>query len=148
NMDKYISLMMQALDMGGSNAEKADFYLELANQAAKKGQSGKAREYALQAQKLDPSKAAQVSNFIGMLYFHSGTICVTSDAQKAPVFNYVAYLAAYEMFQKAGNTSMMSKCQAYFPTAGSIHTLGMTGQIGSPIPVGCWIGGTTTLRKR
>ncbi len=148
HQDKYIEYMNQALELGGSTAEKADFYLELANEAAKQGSLNQARNYALQAKDLDPNKTAQAYNFIGLLYYQSGTICTTDDPKKAPVYNYVAYMAAYDMFEKAGNTSMMSKAAQYFPTAANIHTINMTLQIGSQIPVGCWIGGTATLRKR
>lgn len=146
--DKYIQYMNAAFEAGGTPSNKAGFYLELAQEASRKGQVNQARNYARKAMKIDAGKTVQATNFIGMLYYHSGTVCKTNDPEKAPVYNAVAYLAAYEMFEKTGNTTMMAKAQQYFPSAANIHTLGMTGQIGSQIRVGCWIGGTATLRKR
>lgn len=146
--DAYIEQMLRALEMCGNNTEKADFYLELAEESAKKGNLNQARTYAYKAIEYDKSRAAKAYNLIGFLYFNSAGVCTTSDLLKAPVYNSVAYLAAYEMFEKAGNAAMMSSAKQYFPSAENIHQLGMTDQLGARIQVGCWIGGTATLRKK
>ncbi|MDX2305344.1 MAG: hypothetical protein NW226_21215 [Microscillaceae bacterium] len=148
DMDNYVKYMLKSFEYGGAASDKADLYLELANEASKKGQLTQARTQALKALEIDPGKSCEVYNFIGMLYYHSGSQCKSDDPQLAPIYNYVCYLAAYEMFQKCNNSTMMAQAAQYFPTATDIFTLGMTEKIGTQIPVGCWIGGTTTLRKR
>lgn len=143
----FIITMEKAFKYGGTNSDRADLYLSIASKKAKTDYSA-ARAAALQVIQIDPNKASQVYSFIADLYMNSGGQCATADKDKAPVYNTVAYLAAYEMYLKAGNQAGANRAAQYFPTAEAIFTLGITEQIGSQIPVGCWIGGTATLRKR
>jgi len=56
------------------------------------------------------------------------------------------YLAAYDMYAKAGDNSGMGRAKSQFPSITDIFSLGM--KEGDAIDVGCWIGGSTTIRKR
>ncbi|MEJ0054858.1 MAG: hypothetical protein WDN75_03925 [Bacteroidota bacterium] len=56
------------------------------------------------------------------------------------------YLAAYEMYQRAGNSALMSRAKAQFPSKEDIFLLNWL--VGSSQKVGCWIGETVTLKTR
>lgn len=144
NFDKF---MNKAFELGGTPSEKAEFILSQAQEEAKFNKVA-ARATALKAASIDPSKASAAYSLIGYLYMNSGGECVTADKNLAPVYNKVAYLAAYEMFQKAGDGAGMAKAAQYFPSTEDVFTIGMMEKVGSQISVGCWIGGTATLRKK
>ncbi|MCS7004244.1 MAG: tetratricopeptide repeat protein [Cytophagales bacterium] len=122
---------------------KADCLMELAKLAAKKGQKAKAREYAKQAAEADSKSASEAYSFIGNLYLGSGPDCVSPGD---PVKSRAVYLAAYDMFQRAGNTAGMKAAEAQFPSMEDIFTQGRN--LGETIEIGCWVGGTSTLRRR
>lgn len=119
--------------------ELAKVYLSLAASTYNKNE---ARSLALQAAQTDPSLTARAYTIIGNLYMNSYSICATGDQ----VQSRACFLAAYDMYAKAGNASGMARAQQQFPSSEDIFTLGLS--VGSPISVGCWIGGSTTLRTR
>jgi hypothetical protein len=123
--------------------KKAEALMELAKLAKEKGQKSKARAYALKAADAHAGAAADAYTFVGNLYYGSGSDCTTPGDQ---VKSRAVYLAAYDMFQRAGNTASMKSAAQHFPSMEDIFTKGM--KEGESIEVGCWIGGTTTLRKR
>lgn len=131
-----------AVSLTEETDKKADIYLELADLAAKQGQKSKAREYALKAVSTDPSKK-DAYTLIGHLYFRSYEDCKQG---KNIVEDRSVFLAAYEMYQKAGNTSAMQNAKEQFPSAEEIFTYNM--EVGQQIQVGCWIGETVTIQKR
>jgi len=122
---------------------KADCLMELAKIASKKGQKSKARELARQAAEADGKQASESYNFIGNLYLGSGADCNSAGDQ---VKSRAVYLAAYDMFQRAGNSAGMKAAEAQFPSMEDIFTQGR--KVGETIEVGCWVGGSTTLRRR
>lgn len=135
-------LTYKLLELAKNNKEKAKANLAVAKLKRKKGDKIGARKHALEVIKFDPSKTAQMYSFIGELYYNSGTICT----HKNPVLARVAYMAAYWMHQKAGNTKGMAKSKAQCPTKEKAFTYGYAeGQL---IPVGCWIGGKVKLITR
>lgn len=119
--------------------ELAKVYLSLAASTYNKNE---ARSLALQAAQTDPSLASRAYTIIGNLYMNSYSICATGDA----VQSRACFLAAYDMYAKAGNASGMARAQQQFPSKEDIFTLGLG--VGSSVSVGCWIGGSTTLRTR
>ncbi|HAI75447.1 MAG TPA: hypothetical protein DCM08_04305 [Microscillaceae bacterium] len=121
-----------------TNLAKA--YINLGTESKKAGRKDEARNYALKAAEAGLKSEAYI--FIGNLYMTSGGECTNSN----PVLARACYLAAYDAYATAGFAQGMSNAQAQFPTSEDIFTLGM--EVGQSIPVGCWIGGTTVLRKR
>jgi len=123
---------------------KAFHAMELAKTFRIDKKFAEARTYAQKAMQFDQSKSSEVYSFIGDLYMSSSN-CSDGD----PVARAKPYFAAYDMYQKAGNTSGMSKASQQFPKYSEIVTLADFGYSdGGQINVGCWIGGTATIRKR
>ncbi len=120
----------------------AKYYLTYAKILSKGGQFTKARSMAYEAASLDKQKASEAYSLIGDMYMHSGETCKNAD----PVKQRTIYLVAYDAYAKAGNSSKMSAAKEQFPSIQDIFTAGL--EEGSEVEVGCWIGGTTVLRRR
>jgi len=133
NEAKYIEYISKMSDP----KELANVYLRMAQSAGNKSQ---ARNFALKA--AEYGETAIAYTLIGNLYMRSGRDCYNENPVKARA----CYLAAYDMYALAGNGSGMARAQEQFPSGEDIFTYGM--DLGQSINVGCWIGGTTTLRKR
>ncbi len=132
----------KAAELLEADSSKADIYLNVGKILSTKGQLSQAREYAYKAAKASSNKASEAYSFIADMYMRSGSSCGGSH----PVEGRVAYMAAYDMYSRAGNSSGMSRAKSQFPSKTDIFTFGMSE--GQSMSVGCWIGGTTTLRIR
>lgn len=139
---KVEELRKQTLELAETKEEKGEANYDMAKIKRKAGDRIAARKFALEAAKHSPALAAKVYNLIGDMYFNSGQICTS----KNPILARAVYLAAYEMYQKAGNANSMTKAKAQFPKIEDAHTQGM--KKGQLIPVGCWIGGKVKLMLR
>jgi len=80
---------------------------------------------------------------IGDLYYNSFDDCAKRQNMAE---DRLVYLAAYEMYQKAGNASGMARAKAQFPSKEEIFLLNW--QAGSTQRVGCWIGESVVLKTR
>jgi tetratricopeptide (TPR) repeat protein len=132
----------QALDETDENTKKADVYLKEASIYAQLGEKQNARDQAEKCVKVDPSKG-ECYTVIGNLYFNSFNEC---KKEVNPVEDRAVYIAAYEMYRKAGNREGMANAKAQFPSNEDIFTYGM--HVGDPIKVGCWINEVVTIQKR
>lgn len=133
--EKYFDL---ALTLTDDPDKKADVYILLGG--IKSGSA--AREMYRKALAEDPSKSEAYSA-IGYLYYQSFDNCA---GKEDIVKDRAVFLAAYDMFQRAGNTKMMNSSKEQFPSKEEIFTYNYTA--GDNINVGCWIGETTTIRSR
>ncbi|MDW7693668.1 hypothetical protein R9C00_02845 [Flammeovirgaceae bacterium SG7u.111] len=141
--DKSIEWKQKALELAGDDAAmKGEIQMDIAKVYGVQGRKSQARAAAYEALKADPNLASEVYSYIGDLYFTSGNDCKEMNPVKARA----VYLAAYDMYQKAGNSSKMAQARAQFPSMGEIFTATMSE--GDAIEVGCWINTTTTIRKR
>ncbi|MEO1051299.1 MAG: hypothetical protein AAFX87_11780 [Bacteroidota bacterium] len=100
------------------------------------------RSHAYKALDADPSNKAPY-HLIGTLYFNSYEDC---EKGSNAVKNRAVFLAAYEMYQKAGDTKSMALAKANFPSVSEMHTYDL--REGDKISVNCWINETVTLRAR
>lgn len=132
----------QAVELATDDQKKADIYFEMAAQYSKQGRFSEARAQANKALAIDPGMS-KAYKLIGDLYFNSFDRCKQGVSR---VDDRAVYLIAYDMYQKAGNQSMMQQARAQFPSIGEIFELNM--EEGSTINVGCWINGSTELRRR
>ncbi len=123
-------------------AAMAELTLDIAKIESKLGKKTAARSRALKAIEHDNAVSGEAYSMIGNLYMSSGKDCFDAN----PVKSRACYLAAYDMYAKAGDAGGMSRAKAQFPSITDIFSLGM--QEGDAIEIGCWIGGSTTLRKR
>lgn len=141
NYDKASAYYEESIKYANTNAEKADSYIEIAQIHDRKGANQSARNYYLKA--AENGKTSAYTS-IGNMYLGSHKECASDN----PVKGSLWAIAAYEMYQKAGDKSNMAKARQYFPTAEQIFTHGMTEQIGKQINTGCWINETVTLQKK
>ena len=80
---------------------------------------------------------------IGDLYlYNSYDKCKTSDV----VVSRGVYLAAYDMYVKAGNTAKMEASKKQFPSDQEVFFTNR--KVGEKLQVGCWINQEVEIRKR
>ncbi len=132
----------EAAELTDDNAKKGDIYFNLAQTFAKLGRKSDSRSMAYKAMEADPNIASRAYTHIGNLYLNSQE-CY---AGQSLVEDRAIYLAAYKMYQKAGNQSAMDVAAKQFPSAEEIFNENKA--VGDQITVGCWIGETVTLQKR
>jgi hypothetical protein len=134
--------LKEALPLASTPQEKADINSLFGSLEAKKGNEGAARDYFLKAAAADPADKTPYEK-IGDLYMNSFNTC----AKKANLAeDRLVYLAAYEMYQKAGSAQGMAKAKAQFPSKEEIFLLNW--QAGSTQKVGCWINESVVLKTR
>lgn len=132
----------EAIKLTDDNTKKGEIYFNLARTYGNLGRKAESRSMAYKAMEADPSVSSKAYTHIGNLYLNSQE-CYgqTSLVQDRSIF-----LAAYKMYQKAGNTSAMETAAKQFPSAEEIFNENK--EIGQQITVGCWINETVTLQKR
>lgn len=140
--NKVEEMYTKALDATTSKEQKGEVYFELAKKAKAKKQLSKAREYALQT----ISSGVYISeayNLIGDLYMYSSyEKCETSDV----VISRSVYLAAYDMYEKAGNSVKMEQAKKQFPSDQEVFFTNR--KIGDVVNTGCWINKAVVIRRR
>jgi tetratricopeptide (TPR) repeat protein len=141
--DKALPVLEKALTLAETDAQKADIHIEIARIYAQNGRKTAARSSALEAAKLDAEKAKEAWNMVGQLYMTSFNEC-KGDQSRAK--DYSVFIAAYNAYQRAGNSKGMSDARSRFPSKEELFTEGR--QPGEAINTGCWIGETVTLATR
>lgn len=131
----------KAIELADTDKKKADGYLQMAGMQRGMGAYGAARSSAFKAAKMNPANATKAYNMVAYMYMASGASCNGTNP-KNPCHAKAVYIAAYNMFQKAGNSSGMAKSRKYFPTKEEVFTHSMAGK---SVNVGCWIGETVTI---
>jgi tetratricopeptide (TPR) repeat protein len=143
NYNKAEELLKEALTMSTlSNNEKAEAQRYMGSIEAKKKNYSAARELFRQAAANNPADK-EAWEKIGDLYYNSFDECAKRQNMAE---DRLVYLAAYEMYQKAGNNAGMSRAKAQFPSKEEIFLLNW--QTGSTQRVGCWIQESVILKTR
>lgn len=141
--DKAERWIKRGIEIASEEPEKkAEMYMDLASLYAVKGNRADARAQAYKAAETYAGAAKDAYSFIGDLYYSSGSICSDNNPVKARA----VYLAAYNMYERAGNAGGMAKAKEQFPSMEEIFSHNF--QEGASIEVGCWIGGTAIIRRR
>lgn len=140
NDEEYMKWMGEAFKYGGTSLEKADLIMAQARKKAKAGSYAEARSLAYQAIQTDKSLAGKAYKFVGDLYMASGGTCV--GANKTPCDRKAIYVAAYNMYMKAGDAGSAARASQYFPTKTEkfTHSCG-----GTTVNTGGWVGETVTI---
>ena len=81
-------------------------------------------------------------SLIGDLYFQSSGTCSTGNK----VQDRAAYIAAYNIYMKAGNSAKAQEAKAQFPSMEEMFLYNQ--KPGDVINTGCWIGESVKLDKR
>ncbi len=132
----------KALEVAPGNSEKADMLISLGGLEAKKGSKASARNLYKEALAADPGNKDAYEK-IGNLYYSSLDDCKKQDNWAD---DRLVYLAAYDMYQRAGDSAGMARAKAQFPSKEELFTQGY--EAGSIKTVGCWINESVTLRTR
>jgi tetratricopeptide (TPR) repeat protein len=141
--DKALPILEKALTLAETDAQKADIHIEIARIYAQGGRKSAARTAALEAAKLDAEKSKEAWNMIGQLYMTSFNEC---NGGQSRAKDYSVFIAAYNAYQRAGNSKGMADARSRFPSKEELFTEGK--QPGESINTGCWIGETVTLSTR
>jgi tetratricopeptide (TPR) repeat protein len=140
--DKAVQYFESALELSTDNEGKYDAHVGLATVYASQGNKVKSRSMAYEALSVKPG-AAEPYNIIGNLYFTSYQSCKEGESK---VKDRAVFIAAYEMYQKAGNTAQMQASQEQFPSVEEIFNAGY--EKGDKITVDCWINKSVSLQTR
>lgn len=139
---KGIQYHEEALKLASTSEEKYDALMGQALGASKLGNKTRARKLAYEALSEKPD-GKEAYNLIGNLYFTSYDDC---KEEKSQVSDRAVFLAAFEMYKKAGNTSQMEASRSQFPSIENIFNEGK--EVGSNITIGCWINVTVPIERR
>lgn len=134
---------MEAINLSTDDEKKADLQMNISQLNLSQGKKAEARAAALEAVKLDPSKGKDAYTYIANMYMNSFDDCSETKSQ---IDDRSIFMAAYDMYQKAGNTKGMAEAKAQFPTVSDVFTANK--KEGESIRVGCWINVTTTIKTR
>lgn len=142
-LDSAEMYLTKAADLETDPEKKAELYYDLANINYKKGNKVASRDFALKAVETNASVKEKAYTLIGHMYMGSGEQCKKGENV---VEDRAVYLAAYDMYQRAGNTEGMTIAKEQFPSKEDIFNYDI--QIGDDVDVGCWINTSTTVRTR
>ena len=142
DLNKSLEYFEEAAKLASDPQDKFDALMGQASINSKKGNKTRARSLAYEALSAKPG-SSEAYILIGNLYFTSGEDCAEG---KSRVLDRGVYLAAYEMYAKAGNTSQMNAAKAQFPSKEEIFTENY--EAGQTITVGCWINQTVKIQTR
>ncbi|MCP4457154.1 MAG: hypothetical protein GY816_03865 [Cytophagales bacterium] len=144
NDDKATALVYfsDALELTNENVKKADIYLKIAKIKRSQGLKSGAREHANKALSMDPSMK-DAYKLIGDLYMSSFDDCAEKDDI---VLDRAVFIAARDMYRRAGAAGAAAKAKAQFPSIGEIFD----GEYeeGQSVKVNCWINTTVKLERR
>ncbi len=147
--DEAMELYLKAISLAKEDdaQKKADLLIAVAGMQRSQGKLSEARSTYYKAIEVDNSVAKDAYSAIGDMYMSSHKSCPGGNSLKD---RYV-FLAAYDMYAKAGDSRGMSNAKGQFPSGEDIFTFGPgSGGVkeGSSVSIGCWIGASSTLRKR
>ncbi|MEP1035665.1 hypothetical protein [Ekhidna sp.] len=142
NDAKAIEYFQEAAGLTDDNGEKAEMYVNIARIQMKNGQKSTARNSARRALSFDPSYK-DAYKLIADLYMGSFDDCKQEQSQ---VQDRAIFIAAYNEYRKAGNSSGMAAAKAQFPSIEDIFNEGK--QEGESLTIGCWINVTVALERR
>jgi tetratricopeptide (TPR) repeat protein len=134
--------LKEAINAASTNSDKADILIFQGSIEAKRGSKSAARDLYRQALAVDGSKKEAYEK-IGDLYYGSSTECAKKETMAE---DRLVYLAAYEMYQRAGDAKKMQMAKDQFPSKEDIFLVNWSA--GDTQRVGCWINETVTIRTR
>lgn len=141
-LNKGLQYHKEALKLATTNDEKFSSFMGQAIAHSKLGNKSRSRALAYEALSAKPG-SSQAYNLIGNLYFTSFDDCKLEQSQ---VQDRTIFIAAYDMYKKAGNSAQMAASKAQFPSIEDIFNEGK--QEGDEVTIGCWINTTVKLMKR
>lgn len=142
NTDKAEFYLKEALGLAKEPADKAEVLIYLGGIESKKGNKIGARALFRQSLAADPSSKEGFEK-IGDLYQTSLNDCAKKVSMAQ---DRLVYIAAYDMYQRAGNSQKMSNAKSQFPSVTEIFELSW--KEGEAKKIDCWIDETVVLKVR
>lgn len=139
--DRAVAAYENAIELSEDNLKNAEMLLGIAEIYSKQGRKAAARDYAMRALEENPN-LSEAYNLVGNLYYSSYNDCRRNVSQ---VEDRAVFIAAYEMYERAGNSAMMAQAREQFPSISMVFEEADK-EVGDQIRVGCWINRTVTLR--
>ena len=136
-------VLEKALTLAENNKQKGEIQMELAKIHTNAGRKAAARTAAKEAAALDAELTSEAYSLIGDLYMSSFNDCKGGESRAK---DYSVFIAAYNAYQKAGDSKGMGQARSRFPSKEELFTEGL--QVGSTISTGCWVGETVALATR
>ena len=136
---KAYTMYEQSLAISEDSTEKSDIYMSMAQIKYTQSDFSSARVNALKSVGFG-SNYANAYNLIGAMYESSYNSC----KGESPIASKAVYLAAYEMYAKAGNTDRMNVLKASFPSVKELFMENL--KEGDSFTVNCWINRTVVLK--
>ncbi|MCB0494808.1 MAG: hypothetical protein KDC79_01615 [Cyclobacteriaceae bacterium] len=140
--DCAINYYKEALQYTEDGADKADVYIQLGKVYAVIGQKPTARNMFNQALAANPANKEAYSA-IGDLYYHSFNEC---KEEQDMVKDRLVFIAAYNMYRKAGDSEKMQQAKEQFPSKEELFNGDY--EAGQTVNLGCWINESVTLSSR
>ncbi|MCW5910157.1 MAG: hypothetical protein KIT62_03735 [Cyclobacteriaceae bacterium] len=136
------SFANEATELAPTSENKETANILVGDLLAQKGSKAAAREAYRKALAANPSSKEGYEK-IGDLYLGAFKDCQKSQSLAE---DRLVYLAAYDMYAKAGNQQKMNLARAQFPSVGEIFELNW--KEGESKTISCWVGETVVLRTR
>jgi tetratricopeptide (TPR) repeat protein len=140
NFEKAEFYFKEAMEIAANPSDKSDMLILLGGNEARKGAKSQARALYFQAAELGNKEGFEK---IGDLYYGSFTECAKKESYAE---DRLVYLAAYEMYAKAGNQQKMSQAKAQFPSVSELFDLDW--KEGDTKVVKCWFNESVVLKTR
>ena len=137
-----IAYYNDALELTEDGAKKSEIYVNQGKVYSVQHNKPKARAMFSFAIDADPSNK-DAYTAIGDLYYHSFTECKENVDM---VKDRLVFIAAYDMYSKAGNAKKMASTKEQFPSKEELFNGDYT--VGQTLSVGCWINKTVVLQTR
>ena len=138
--DKAEYYFKEAIEIAPSENEKAEMLILLGGNEVRKGDKIQARTLFRQAADLGNKEGYEK---IGDLYYGSFNECAKKESYAE---DRLVYIAAYDMYARAGDQQKMAQAKAQFPSVSEIFDLNWVE--GEPKKVGCWINESVVLKTR
>lgn len=143
NYDSAIYWYKKSLPLWEDDIKRASTHMDMAKVFVLQGKKANARTAAFKAAELDAGEASIAYSFVANLYMGSFDDCAEEYDE---VRDRAVFMAAYDMFEKAGDKPGMKNALAQMPTASQAFSKDL--YEGDPVDVGCWINVKTKLRTR
>jgi tetratricopeptide (TPR) repeat protein len=143
DLEKAEPAFEKAFTLASTNKEKGEVKMELAKIYARGGKKSAARTAAREAAGLDSELSSSAYGLIGDLYMSAYNDCRGGESRAK---DYAVFIAAYNAYQRAGDSKGMGSARARFPSKEELFTEGY--QLGSSLSTGCWVGETVSLSTR
>ncbi len=140
NFDKAEQFLKEALELASTQQDKGEILVYLGSIQAKNNNKNAARDYF--------RKAAEAGNKdgyekIGDLYYSSFNDCKKGVNMAE---DRLVYIAAYNMYARAGASQKMAQAKSQFPSKEEIFLFNW--KVGDTMRVSCWVGETVTIDTR